>query len=264
MTSYDESQLFYSTDKVLSYDSLFSDTEYQLIVFGVCKNDGVFIPTTAADVFAFKTAVAPDADEGYLNIIGDYAIDVYDYYDSKSAGAESRDTLILSIKQKYVNESYTVSFTDGNFSPVSGSYVDTFVGTYTDSAIAISNNQYSDLGAAWKFSFGYAWCLFYVGWTATEEPIDTLVLTPVNDSINLVYTNAAPTEDDSLYIQCLLMDEDGKETGYAYSLYIFDEASVPTRVVTADVTALTVGDDLGVKALGDTDLIAPKNAIKIK
>ena len=262
MTSYDESQLFYSTDKVLSYDSLLSDTEYQLIVFGVCKRDGVFVPTTAADVFAFKTAVAPDADEGYLNIIGDYAIDVYDYYDSKSAEVECRDTLVLSIKQKYVNESYTVSFADGNFSPVSGSYVDTFVGTYSDGTITIANNQYSDLGAAWKFSFGYAWCLFYVGWTATEEDIDALVLTPVNDNINLMYTNTAPTEDDSLYIQCLLMDEDGEETGYAYSLYIFDEASLPTRIVTTDDNTTT--SLLGVKAVGDTDLIAPKAARKIK
>ena len=239
----------YTGTQTVKIGSLESETEYVLIAFGV-KKSSKFEATTSGFTFNFTTDAAPAADEDYLDFIGKYSIDLIDYFlsetdDEGKFTTEVRDTVTMVVEQEYINETYCFYFPGNDFSPVSGDYVDTFGANYdeTSKTLSLINNQYGSLGGVWDFGkLGYCWMAFTAGWWYDEEgKVNSVDFTLSDDKNTLKLTNESEVADDQIFIQCLICDEDGNETDYANSVYLFDEKSIPTRV--KEATAASVSAD---------------------
>ncbi len=249
MTDYELADLFYSeTDKTLQFGGLPDNTEYVLIVFGLHKNaDKTFEANTTPATINFTTTEAPVAEDAYLKFVGTYKANVYDYFD------EVRIDLNMVVEQGYINESYIVYYPDGNFSPVSGKYIDTFEAGYVSETKTLSlyNGQYGSFGL-WPFSAGdYAIALTGGWWEDEDSEIESFDYVLSDDYTTLNLTNKSNVEGDSYYIQSLLVDENGEPTKYAYAVLVFDSESVLTRVEEETTESLAVKNLDTVKAKND-------------
>ncbi len=254
-TDHELANLFFSeTDKTLQFGGLPENTEYVLIIFGVHKNaDKTFEANTTPATIHFTTTEAPVAEDAYLKFVGTYKANVYDYFASSKAGKDVRIDLNMAVEQEYINESYLVYYPDGNFSPVSGKYIDTFEAAYVSETKTLSlyNRQYGSFGL-WPFTAGdFAIALTGGWWEDEESVIKSFDYVLSDDYTTLNLTNKSNVEGDGYYIQSLLIDENGEATDYAYAILVFDSESVLTRVEEETTESLAVKNLDTVKAKND-------------
>lgn len=259
MTDYELEQLFYTGDKTLQFGGLPDNTEYVLIAFGVHKNaDKTFEANTTPATIDFATTTAPVAEEEYQKFIGEYTANVIDYFSTQEAEETVRADLTMVVAQEYINESYSVYYPNGDFSPVSGKYIDTFTATYSseNKTLSLINAQLGSAGY-WQFSSGnYAIALLGGWWSDEETDIESYDYVLSSDYSTLNLTNKSNVEGDNYYIQSVLVDENGEATNYAYAIYVFDSKSVYTRVVEEGSTeSLTVKNLDTVTAKNDKHIL---------
>ena len=129
-------------------EGLKAETHYQFTAIGAVydKDNKQFIPTTLPADLEYTTAKAPVAEAAYEALAGTYEMKVVD---SKS----NERTLQMVVAPLYVNEAYTFHFPNNDFSPVDGTFVDTFVMVYdgANKALTIPNVQVGSEGFTWSF-----------------------------------------------------------------------------------------------------------------
>lgn len=257
---YELANLFYSEGKVLQFGELTAETNYTVAVYGVDKNaNNEFVLTTEPAVLTFTTAKAPAADEAYLNFIGTYAIDVIDFYNSETDDDYNivtavRDTITLNVAQAYINESYTFTFPDGTVAPVTSRGVtDEFEAGYdaTNKEINFYNGQYGS--QYWSFSGVDEYCqiVFFSEWFNSTEEVVSSNFKLSDDKNQLILTIKSQVENDNLYFGSSVYGETSEESYGGYGLYLFDEKSIPTRVVEESTPSSVSADELGINAKND-------------
>ncbi len=257
-TDYELEQLFYTGDKTLQFGGLTDNTEYVLIAFGVHKNaDKTFEANTTPATIDFATTTAPVAEEEYQKFIGEYTANVIDYFSTQESEETVRADLTMVVEQEYINESYSVYYPNGDFSPVSGKYIDTFTATYSseNKTLSLINAQLGSAGY-WTFKAGnYAIALLGGWWSDEETDIESYDYVLSSDYSTLNLTNKSNVEGDNYYIQSVLVDENGEATNYAYAIYVFDSKSVYTRVEEESTESLTVKNLDTVTAKNDKHIL---------
>ncbi len=258
MTDYELDQLFYTGDRTLQFGGLPDNTEYVLIAFGVHKNaDKTFEANTTPATIDFATTTAPVAEEEYLKFIGTYSANVIDYFESQDSKKDVRADLTMVVEQEYINESYAVYYPNGDFSPVSRKYIDTFTATYSseNKTLSLINGQLGSAGY-WQFESGNYAIALLGGWLSDEETvIESYDYVLSSDATTLNLTNKSNVEGDNYFIQSVLVDEAGEVTNYAYAIFVFDSESVYTRVEEESTESLTVKNLDTVTAKNDKHIL---------
>ncbi len=142
---------------VINFTELDPDTQYQFIAFGV-KYDSdakAFVSSTLPAIKAFSTTTAPEADAAYVALAGQFTITGQGV---NAKGAFTSQTLL--IEPVYINETYKLTFTDGNFTPVDGKYIDSFELDYdaANKQIVLPNVNIGSEGFTWSFGEGKESC----------------------------------------------------------------------------------------------------------
>ncbi len=142
---------------VINFTELDPDTQYQFIAFGV-KYDSdakAFVSSTLPAIKAFSTTTAPEADAAYVALAGQFTITGQGV---NAKGSFTSQTLL--IEPVYINETYKLTFTDGNFTPVQGKYIDSFELDYdaANKQLVLPNVNIGSEGFTWSFGEGYESC----------------------------------------------------------------------------------------------------------
>ncbi len=244
---YDEANLFYDSEETLQYDSLDPDTEYAFIVYGVKRGTDengspAFVASTDLNVFEFKTESAPVAEAAYTDLAGTYTIDWIDFYSSKvdeetyEIITAVRDTVTLVVEPHYINETYDFYFPEGTVSPTYSTYIDTFVASYDDETheLCFYNGQLGSMGYDWTFQGVDDYCAiaFFTEWWNSTDKVESTNFKLSSDKSQLLLTNTTSDgSKDNIFFQTSVYCNDESLGGYY--LGVFDDASVPTRVVEA-------------------------------
>ncbi len=155
---------------VINFTELPSATDFQFMVFGVAydKEANSFVASTLPAIEKFSTPAAPVADAAYTALAGTFTIT-----GEGVNGNAAFEKLTVTLEPQYINETYKLTFTDGNFSPVDGKYVDSFEVDYdaANKQLVLPNSNLGSEGFTWSFGDNYPACamILYAEIGETEE-----------------------------------------------------------------------------------------------
>lgn len=217
------------------YTELDPSTDYKTVAVCVAYDEAssAFVAVSLPGAHNFSTTAAPVAEQKYNDIAGVYQCKVYDYF-----GKVDLD-MTMVVEPEYLNETYFVYFTDDVVTPVSGNYVDTYVGVYSPetNGLYIPNFQIGSLEDTWNVG-DLGSCACALIWDVDAEEgvevpeLDNVPFVLSEDKTTLDFGLALP-EEAMLYVQGLWVNYTGGEwvpTDYACGIGFFLYGTSFTKV----------------------------------
>ena len=194
------------------------NTQYNVVFVPFAIDGDKYVLGALPAHVAFTSEKAPEAEPAYASLLGTFTNnDAMDYGAAVSEGKTVMLPLTAYIESVEINKTVSLSFVDGNYFPISGNYVDYFIGNYVDGKLVFDVPCISELGYDfWNFGDEVAGAITLFPWYAYTENVDItqLIFSPVDGGVEVSANNPSDQSVDYINIMASIFTQDAGFTPY--------------------------------------------------
>lgn len=188
------------------------NTQYNVVFVPFAIDGDKYVLGALPAHIAFTSEKAPEAEPAYASLLGTFTNnDAMDYGAAVSEGKTVMLPLTAYIESVEINKTVSLSFVDGNYFPISGNYVDYFIGNYVDGKLVFDVPCISELGYDfWSFGDDVAGAITLHPWYAYTENVDItqLIFSAVDGGVEVSANNPSDQSVDYINIMASIFSQD--------------------------------------------------------